>query len=203
MQNKSDTFLSERRLSGNYCRGSQLASFFLVQANIEGCFRYNQDQQHRQWTAEPHDQTRAKHDRKMHDNYPAIRSVHQQKQARPLVLAAADVDAFVSSVLDEGRSGSLAAGCLSILRRALNVAVANKVIDENPLPEIGKAIAELPSLTQAEVPSRDAWSHEEAAAILELAESFHRNLYVALEIALGCGGPRRGELLALEGGDID
>ncbi|MCH8132358.1 MAG: site-specific integrase [Myxococcales bacterium] len=109
----------------------------------------------------------------------------------------------MSSVLDEGRSGSLAAGCLSILRRALNVAVANKVIDENPLPEIGRAIAELPSLTQAEVPSRDAWSHEEAAAILELAESYHRNLYVALEIALGCGGPRRGELLALEWSDID
>jgi len=59
------------------------------------------------------------------------------------------------------------------------------------------------TLTESEVPSRDAWSREEAAHIIALARDYNPSLAVALDVVFNCGAPRRGELLALEWESVD
>jgi hypothetical protein len=73
------------------CRGSQLAAFYLARAHIEGSLRNHKDYEHRQRTAEPPKQTRAKNDGTVHGNEAAIRSARSQEQARPFVFTIADV----------------------------------------------------------------------------------------------------------------
>jgi integrase len=139
-----------------------------------------------------------------------IDSAIGQKDVRDLNIV--DCQAFAATILKENRnqkkgatsppkklSGSLASGCLSILRRVVNLAVESKLIDSNPVPGLGKLITSLAKT----VGSTDAWTLEEATHIRELAKQHGpRGLYVALCIAFATGA-RRGEILALEWERID
>ena len=106
-----------------------------------------------------------------------------------------DVARFVAHEL-ESVSGWTVAGCLSTLRRALN-------LQELHVPRgLSHTIKQCERLATSEVPSRDAWTRDEAAALLELARDHERTLYPALRFALATGA-RRGEILALRWEDID
>ena len=118
-------------------------------------------------------------------------------------LRAEDCHRFAAGVLEEGRSGDLAAGCLSILRRVLNLAVEANLVGANPVPGMGRIITQAAQRTRREVRRPDAWTREEAAEIQRLAaRRGPRGLYLGISLALGTGA-RRGELLALRWEDID
>lgn len=117
-------------------------------------------------------------------------------------LRASDARRFVSETLQEGRSGDLVANALSILRRVLNLAVEDGILEAHPLPQIGKLIAEVRHRTGAEVSRPDAWTRDEARKLLEVARVRAPALWPALAFAFGTGA-RRGEILALRWEDLE
>ena len=102
----------------------------------------------------------------------------------------------------KSRSASVACGCLSILRRVLNLATKSGGLPRNPVPEIGTIIEECEALEADEVETPDAWSYEEAELLLKLAREHEPHFYPALRIAFATG-MRRGEILALKWSEID
>jgi integrase len=113
-----------------------------------------------------------------------------------------DARRFAAETLKEGKSGDLVANALSVLRRTLNLAVDAGLLGANPMPQLGKLIAQARESDRTEISRPDAWTKEEAAALLRIAEQHEPALYPALCFALGTGA-RRGEILALRWEDID
>ena len=64
-----------------------------------------------------------------------------------------------------------------------------------PVPEIGTIIDECEALGATEVDTPDAWTHEEASLLLEVARVYEPHFYAPFRIALATG-MRRGELIA-------
>lgn len=120
--------------------------------------------------------------------------------ARALTLAR--VTAFASSITDSGRSSWVAIGCLSVLRRALNLAVKAGALEAHPVPELGDVIRQVRERGRSEVRRPDAWSKAEAAALVGVARRHAPEIAGALRFAFGTGA-RRGELLALRWEDVD
>ena len=110
-----------------------------------------------------------------------------------------DVVAFATRTM-ENRSPSVAMGCLSTLRRVLNLAVRDGLIARNPVPAIGEVIKSCEAMNDAT--SRDAWSHDEAAKLLEVARERNPGVAAALQFMFGTG-TRRGETLALRWEHVD
>ena len=100
------------------------------------------------------------------------------------------------------RSAAVAEGCLSTLRRVLNLAVANGVLERNPVPRIHEIIQSSRKRGARESSGPKAWTREEVATLLDEAIRREPALYPALRFALATGA-RRGELLALQWEDID
>ncbi len=119
------------------------------------------------------------------------------RQASSLTLV--DVTKFATSIMED-HSAWLAIGCLSVLRRALNLAAESNVIQCNPVPKIGQLIKELKKKTKSTRP--DAWTHDEVETLLEIAARHEASLYPALRFALATGA-RRGEIIALRWEDVD
>lgn len=120
-------------------------------------------------------------------------------------LSNAKVREFAASVLDGGkarRSGSVAANAISILRRVVNLAVNDGLLDRNPVTEWARVIREARTKTAREASRRDAWTAVEAEKMLGLAQRHEPRLYPVLLAALHTGA-RRGELLALRWEDVD
>jgi integrase len=102
----------------------------------------------------------------------------------------------------EDRSAAVAVGCLSILRRVLNLAVKAGGLDQNPVPEISEIIMDCEDRDAEEVQTADAWDHGEAAILLNVAESEEPHFYPPLQFALATGA-RRGEIITVRWEDVD
>jgi len=116
------------------------------------------------------------------------------KDAR--ALSEADVTAFATRTL-ESRSASVAIGCLSILRRVLNLAARARLLERNPVPEIADTIKACRERGREGDHAPDAWS-----PLLAAAKAREAHLLPALRAAFATGA-RRGELLALRWEDVD
>jgi integrase len=116
-------------------------------------------------------------------------------------LCESDARQFAARMM-ERQSASVAQGCLSTLRRILNLAVKSGLLERNPVPEVAEVMRACRNRGATEVTQPDAWTREEVAVLLELAQAHEPHLYPALRFALGTGA-RRGELLALRWEDID
>jgi integrase len=116
-------------------------------------------------------------------------------------LCDSDIRHFAARMMEK-RSASVAQGCLSTLRRILNLAVKSGLLERNPVPEIAEVMRACRNRGATEVTQPDAWTREEVAALLELAQAHEPHFYPALRFALATGA-RRGELLALRWEDID
>jgi integrase len=111
-------------------------------------------------------------------------------------LTHADLVSFASHTMRK-RSASLAIGCLSTLRRVLNLAVRDGHLERNPVPTLAEVIKACRDRGSDEEGTRDAWSHEEAETLLQLAWKYEPHFAPALQFALATGA-RRGEILALK-----
>lgn len=107
---------------------------------------------------------------------------------------------FAASIVRTGRSGHVAAGALSILRRVVNIAAKTGAIERAPAIEWGTILRTVRGLSG--VSNRDAWSVDETAQILALARDYAPGLAAPLAMAFHTGA-RRGELLALRWEDVD
>jgi integrase len=116
-------------------------------------------------------------------------------------LTETDARRFAAAIM-ERRSSSVAEGCLSTLRRVLNLAVRDGLLDRNPVPQLAAIMRACAQRGAQEVHRPDAWTRDEVASLLQLAQKHEPHLYPALRFALETGA-RRGELLALRWEDID
>ncbi len=117
-------------------------------------------------------------------------------------LTEADCRSFAASVLSEGRSPALARGCLSTLRRVLNLAARQGILERNPVPEIATVMKDAEAHGAQEIRRPDAWTRTEVEALLELARTHEPALHPVLVFAFHTGA-RRGEILALRWEDVD
>jgi integrase len=116
-------------------------------------------------------------------------------------LGVSRVARFASDLMGR-RSAWTVVGHLATLRRVLNLAVKDGVLERNPVPELGDVIRSVRERGREEVARPTAWTREEAEALLELAVRYEPGFAPALRVAFGTG-MRRGELLALRWEDVD
>ena len=116
-------------------------------------------------------------------------------------LTHADLVGFASHTM-QNRSPSLAIGCLSTLRRVLNLAVRDGHLERNPAPTVAEVIKACRDRGSDEEGTRDAWTHQEAEELLTLAWKHEPHFAPALQFALATGA-RRGEILALRWEQVD
>ncbi len=112
------------------------------------------------------------------------------------------VRAYVAAELAAGRSGWTAAGCVAVLRRVVTLAARSEIVKVPRSIDWGAIVREARRATLREIPTRDAWTRAEAAAMVDLARRKERHVYPVLVAALHTGA-RRGELLALRWEDVD
>jgi len=108
---------------------------------------------------------------------------------------------FANQLL-ETHSGHTVAGCLSILRRVLNLAAREKLIHANPVPTLNDIMRAAKVATDDGANERDAWSMVEWERIQKLAEQHEKTIAPALFFAFHTGA-RRGEIIALKWKDVD
>lgn len=112
-----------------------------------------------------------------------------------------DVQAYVAGKLETGLAPNTIANSLSALRRIINIARSDGLIDKTPAPGLGRAIRKL---QRQGLEARDvsAWSHAERDRILALAREHEPLLALPLMIGFYTGA-RRGEILGLWWEDVD
>jgi integrase len=108
---------------------------------------------------------------------------------------------FATAVIEQGQSGSTAAGCLSILRRVFNLAVQEELLIPRYLPW-SKVMRAAEQRTKTGADRKVAWTREEVEILLGIAKERERHLYPALVFAFHTGA-RRGEFLALKWEAVD
>lgn len=121
------------------------------------------------------------------------------RDARSLTLG--ELTAFATTTM-ETRSAWVAIGCLSTLRRVLNLAAEAGLLERPSVHHIAGVIRACRQRGASEETRPDAWSREEVATLLELAARHEPHFEPALRFAFATGA-RRGELLALRWEDVD
>lgn len=114
----------------------------------------------------------------------------------------ADLLRFADAKLAQGRSVALVENALGILRRVLNLAQREGLLDRHPATRLGELIRRLERREAREVRQVAAWTREEVAAILEMAREKEPRVYPVL-VLLFQTGARRGEALGLQWSDVD
>ena len=115
----------------------------------------------------------------------------------------ADLLAFATQkVAREGKSPKLVGNVLGILRRVMNLAMQEGLLEKNVASKLGEIVGRLERSHASEVRQVDSWTREEVAAILDLAREKEPRAYPVLHVLLS-SGMRRGEALGLQWRDID
>jgi integrase len=117
-------------------------------------------------------------------------------------IAEADLLAFADKTIASGRSVKLVKNALGVLRRVINLAIRDGLIDRNPAARLGEIMRGLANREATEVRQVDAWTHKEVAEILDLAREKEPRVYPVL-VLLFQTGVRRGEALGLQWRDVD
>jgi integrase len=114
----------------------------------------------------------------------------------------ADLLDYIRVKLDSGQKPPTILNALSIVRRVLNLAVREGLIQQNPARGIGNLIARVARREDSEVAVIASWTREEAERLLRLAEEHEPSFSPLLRFLLSTGG-RRSEALGLQWQDID
>ncbi len=114
----------------------------------------------------------------------------------------ADILAFASKKVGEGKSPKLVGNVLGILRRVMNIAKDEGLLERNVASRLGEIVGKLERSQASEVRQVDAWTHEEVVGILELVREKEPRVHPVLHTLLSTG-MRRGEALGLQWKDID
>jgi integrase len=101
-----------------------------------------------------------------------------------------------------GLSVSVAEGAVSALRRVVNLLVRDGVLDGNQLGDLNGLMRRMRKRHARGGKRRDAWTHDEAVRILELARVHEPWIYPVLVFLLFTGA-RRGEALGLKWDSVD
>ncbi len=110
----------------------------------------------------------------------------------------ADLLAFATQkVAREGKSPKLVGNVLGILRRVMNLAMQEGLLENNVASKLGEIVGRLERSQASEVRQVDSWTREEVAAILDLAREKEPRAYPVLHVLLS-SGMRRGEALGLQ-----
>jgi integrase len=99
-------------------------------------------------------------------------------------------------------SASTLTNILSLLRRVMALAVDEGAIQRNPCRNLGRLLAKVKRQQAKEVEHVNAWSREEVATLLALAETAEPTFYPLLAFLLHTGA-RKGEALGLRWEDVD
>ena len=116
-------------------------------------------------------------------------------------LREADLLRFVSLKLQEGLAPRTIRNALSVLRRVLNLAQREGLIDRNPASRIGELMRRVGRQVASEGDEVDYWSREEASTLIALARE-HEAAFAPLLVFLLSTGARRGEALGLRWEDV-
>jgi len=108
---------------------------------------------------------------------------------------------FANELLKQ-KSGHTVAGCLSLLRRVLNLAVREGLIPANPVPTINEIMRAAKVMTDEGANQPDAWTQEEWVQIWAAAEKHEPGIAAAVMFAFHTGA-RRGEIISLRWEDVD
>src|SRR5262245_53553295 len=114
----------------------------------------------------------------------------------------ADLLDFVKATLEDDYAPATILNALSIVRRALNLAVRDGLIARNPALGVGRLIARVSRGTASEVKQVDSWTRTEVETLLQLAEQHERCFAPLLRFLLSTGA-RRGEAMGLRWEDVD
>jgi integrase len=109
---------------------------------------------------------------------------------------------YIRVKLDSGQKPATIQNALSILRRVLNLAVQEGLIQQNPANGVGRLIAQVARSEAAEVAQVQSWTRAEAEALLRVAEEHEPRFADLLRFLLSTGA-RRGEALGLRWEDVD
>lgn len=114
----------------------------------------------------------------------------------------ADLLAFASAKVAQGKSPKLVSNALGVLRRVINLGMQDGLLERNVASRLGEIVGRLERSQASEVRQTDAWTREEVMGILELAREKEPRAYPVLHTLLSTG-LRRGEALGLQWRDID
>lgn len=81
----------------------------------------------------------------------------------------ADLLDYIRSKVDQGQKPATILNALSLVRRVLNLAVREGLLDRNPANGVGRLISRVARREESEVRMVDAWTRDEAATLLALA----------------------------------
>ena len=109
---------------------------------------------------------------------------------------------YIRLKLDHGQKPATILNALSIVRRVLNLAVRDDLIQRNPANGIGRVIARVARSEDSEVAVADSWTRAEAETLLRVAEEREPRFAPLLRFLLSTGA-RRSEALGLAWQDID
>jgi integrase len=113
-----------------------------------------------------------------------------------------DLLGFIRAKKAEGAATSTIRNALAVLRQACSALVEDGRLERNPLSGAGKLIGKVGNQDAAEDDEVQAWSREEAQAVLRVLEKHEPSLPPLIDFLLGTGC-RLGEALALRWERVD
>ena len=114
----------------------------------------------------------------------------------------ADLLDYIGRKLEQGQRPATILTALSVVRRVLNLAVNEGLINRNPANGIGRLIARVARREDSQVAGVESWTREEAGALLAVAQE-HEPRFAPLLRFLLSTGCRRSEALGLAWEDVD
>ena len=109
---------------------------------------------------------------------------------------------FARAKLDAGQRRRMIGTTLSVLRRMLSLAHRKGSMARNPALRLSEIMRHVGRRAATEVRQAEAWTREEAAALLSLAREHEARLAPILHFLFATGA-RRGEALGLKWEDVD